>query len=105
MEVINVIEGKKLIDKNLKKDNFELIDVRSPMEYKLAHIKGSKLIPLEELESYLESFDKEKTYLIYCRTGGRSGFAQNLFLSKGLNAINMMGGIVDWQEEGFEVEN
>lgn len=104
MDVINVVEGKKMIDENLGKEDFELIDVRSPMEYKQGHIKGSKLIPLEELENYLNDFDSSKTYLLYCRTGGRSGFAQKMLSNKGLVAINMMGGIVDWSEEGYPVE-
>jgi rhodanese-related sulfurtransferase len=104
MDVINVIDGKKMIDENLGKDDFELIDVRSPLEYKQGHIRGSKLIPLEELEKYVEDFDDKKTYLLYCRTGGRSGFAQKMLSSKGLIAINMMGGIVDWSEEGYHVE-
>ncbi len=102
MEIVNVIEGKKLINEKLGDKDFELIDVRSPMEYKSIHIKGSKLIPLEEIDKYLDSLEKNKTYLIYCRTGGRSGMAVKLFEEKGLKAINMMGGIMDWIEEEYE---
>ncbi len=104
MEIINVIEAKKLIEQNLHKEDFELIDVRSPLEYKQAHIKGSKLIPLEELDKYIKEFNSKKTYLLYCRTGGRSGFAQKIFANNNLKAINMMGGIVDWIEEGYPIE-
>ncbi len=104
VHTINVIDGKKMIDERLNSDDFELIDVRSPMEYRQAHIKGSKLIPLEELQSYMEELDKNKTYLVYCRTGGRSGMAASMMSAAGLNAINMMGGIMDWIEEDFEVE-
>ena len=104
MEIINVIEGKKLIDEKLGKKDFELIDVRSPTEHKLAHIKGSKLIPLEEIQNYIKELDKNKTYLIYCRTGGRSGMAAQIFEDNGLKAINMMGGITDWIEEDYPIE-
>ena len=104
MEVINVIEGKKLIDEKLGEKDFELLDVRSPTEHKLAHIKGSRLIPLEEIQNYLNELDKSKTYLIYCRTGGRSGMAAQMFETAGLKAINMMGGITDWVEEDYSIE-
>lgn len=104
METINVIEAKKLIDENLDKDNFELIDVRSPMEYKQAHIKGARLLPLEEINQWADTLEKNKTYLLQCRTGGRSGMAGQLLHSKGFKVINLMGGIVDWVEEGYEIE-
>lgn len=105
MEIVNVIDGKKLIDEKLGTENFELIDVRSPQEYKQAHIKGAKLLPLEEINQWTDSLDKNKTYLLQCRTGGRSGIAQQMLAAKGFNnVINLMGGIVDWVEEGYDVE-
>ncbi|MCA9459619.1 MAG: rhodanese-like domain-containing protein [Nanoarchaeota archaeon] len=103
MEVVNVIEAKEMLEKNLGKENFEFIDVRSPLEHREAHIEGCRLIPLEEIEAYLDSFDKKKKYLIYCRSGGRSGMACQIMEARGFKTVNMQGGILDWAEEGFEL--
>lgn len=103
MEAINVIEAKKLIDEKLE-TQIILIDVRTPSEYKSSHIKGSRLLPLDKITQWSDSLDKNKTYLIQCRTGGRSSIAQQFLHNKGYNTINMVGEIVDWIEEGFDVE-
>ncbi|MCA9496484.1 MAG: rhodanese-like domain-containing protein [Nanoarchaeota archaeon] len=103
MEIINVIEAKEILEDNLGNDDFEFIDVRSPLEHKEGHIRGCRLIPLEELDSYLDSFDKKKKYLLYCRSGGRSSMACQMMEAKGMKTINMQGGIIDWAEEGFEI--
>lgn len=104
MQVINTVEGKEMIDSRLGSEDFELIDVRSPLEYKQGHLKDSKLIPLEEIQDNLDYFKQGTTYLIYCRTGGRSGMAAQFLIQNKIIAINMMGGIVDWKEQGFDIE-
>jgi len=49
--------------------------------------------------------DKNKTYLIYCRTGHRSGIAKSIFKQLGFREVeNMVGGINRWKEEGYFVE-
>lgn len=74
------------------------------MEYKQGHIKGSRLLPLDEIDQWADTLDKEKVYLINCRSGGRSGMACQVLEGKGYETINVMGGIMDWVEEGYPVE-
>lgn len=104
MKNINVLNANELIEKNSTNPNFELIDVRTPNEYKEGHLKNSILLPLDEIYKWSETLDKKKEYLIYCRSGGRSGVACNFLKEKGINAINMEGGILEWEEKEFTIE-
>lgn len=77
-----------------------LIDVRQPDEYEVAHIAGSRLIPLAELESQLNSLPKEQTIYVHCKAGGRSVRAIQLMEKHGFqNAINVAGGMDQWLKE------
>jgi rhodanese-related sulfurtransferase len=46
-------------------DDFNLIDVRQPQEYKAGHIPGAKLIPIAELDKRLDEIDPTKPTLVY----------------------------------------
>ena len=46
-------------------DEFNLIDVRQPGEYEAAHIPGSRLIPIAELDKRLDEIDPAKPTLVY----------------------------------------
>ena len=84
-----VKELKEMVDNN---DDFQLIDVREPHEKDIADI-GGELIPLGDLVHQVEKIKKDKTVIIYCRSGQRSAAAvtelqnshgfENLFNLKG----------------------
>ena len=83
----------------------QLIDVRTPEEYAPEHIKGAKLIPVQELESRLPEIKKDKPVLLYCHSGRRSTQAFQLLKDKGFtNLFQIAGGITAWKEQGQPVE-
>ena len=46
----------------------------------------------------LEPMDKEKVYLVYCRSGNRSSRACAVMTSMGFNkTFNLVGGILEWK--------
>ena len=105
MKSVTADNAKKLIDDNLGNENFELIDVRNPDEYECGYIKGSRLIPLNKLFANLNQLDKNKTYLLYCRSGGRSYMAQEIMFENGfLDVINLDGGVIEWLNHGYELD-
>ena len=55
---INADELRELI--KMKKGELEIIDVRQPEEYEIIHIKGSKLIPLNEIQMRMDEIDFNK---------------------------------------------
>jgi len=46
-------------------DEYNLIDVRQPMEYDIGHIPGAKNIPVGELSSHLSEIDPDKPTIVY----------------------------------------
>jgi phage shock protein E len=68
-----------------------LIDVRSPQEYEAGHIKNAKNLPVDKIAEDIKYFvpDKEKTIVLYCRSGKRAGIAESRLKDLGYkNVIN-----------------
>ncbi|MBK9285758.1 MAG: rhodanese-like domain-containing protein [Sphingobacteriaceae bacterium] len=88
--------------------NAVLIDLRTNDELKSkGKIKGATQIDFFEAgaEKKLLSLDKNKTYLLYCAGGGRSGDAAELMLKNGFKSLyNLENGFGEWLKKGFEVE-
>lgn len=59
----------------------EIIDVREKHEYDLIHIKGSKLIPVDQLANQLDKINLNKEVVFVCRSGPRGSMAANLFFN------------------------
>lgn len=97
MDAINVLDAKKLIIENKNNSNFQIIDVRTPEEYGEGYIENAINIPLQELQSKLNEFDKNKEYLLYCRTQARSQFAHQILNSIGINSRFIIGGYLAWE--------
>jgi phage shock protein E len=63
------------VDKVLGKKNMVVLDVRTPEEIAQGHIPGAINYNFNEpdFKSKISSLDKNKPYLVYCRSGKRSG--------------------------------
>lgn len=102
---ILVKELHKLIEDGKK---VKLLDVRHDFEHKEMRIANSLFLDIGDLSlNKLSSLGLNGTdkIVVYCRTGRRSETAARLMGVLGyLDASNLVGGILDWQEAGFEVE-
>jgi phage shock protein E len=66
-----------------------LIDVRSAMEFKSGHVKGSKNIPLQNIQNRLNEIQKmNKKIILCCASGNRSGQVENYLKAQGVDCIN-----------------
>lgn len=71
-----------------------IVDVRSASEFAEGHYPGAVNVPVEEVERRLAEFgaDKNRTIVVYCRSGRRSGMAQQILQKNGyahvLNGVN-----------------
>ncbi len=82
--------------------NVVLIDVREPFEYSAGYISGAKLIPLGQVPARVDEIPRDKTVIVTCRSGNRSGQAANYLRQQGFtNVHNMAGGVIAWQQAGF----
>lgn len=99
LEHITVESAYQLILDNLENEEFMILDVRTPSEFDSARVEGAINIDYyaSDFSSKLDSLDKEKLYLVYCRSGNRSGKTLKIMSKLGFkNALNMLGGIKQW---------
>ncbi|MGG2067060.1 rhodanese-like domain-containing protein [Bacillus sp. S14(2024)] len=90
------ISGKELKDEIMKK-NKQLIDVRTPGEFRGNHIQGFRNIPLNELVQKANSLDKNKEVVVICQSGMRSKQATKVLKKMGFQHIkNVSGGMNTW---------
>jgi rhodanese-related sulfurtransferase len=88
-------------DKLSKEPNTEIIDVRSPEEKVEGFIEGAKVINImgPSFAEDIKALDKDKTYLVYCRSGNRSSTACGFMASNGFDKLyNLDGGIQAWNQ-------
>ena len=96
-----------LIKANENNMEFVLLDVRTPEEYSQGHLKNSINIDFysTNFSAELGKLEKNRTYLVYCRSGRRSASAAGQMKSLGFTKVsNMLGGINQWLQEGRPVE-
>ncbi len=94
---INVATLQQWLNEN---KDFQLIDVREPHEKEIADI-GGELIPLGTVPEHIDAVSKDKTVVVYCRSGKRSAQATQ-FLQEALShkeIYNLEGGILDWADK------
>lgn len=95
---ISVRNLKKVIDEG---DAPILVDVRQEGEHQLGNIGGT-LLQLDQLPSRISELNdlKEKNFVVYCRSGARSGQAVQFLHAQGFTgATNLKGGMLAWQAE------
>ena len=76
-----------------------LIEVRQPDEYTEAHIPGSRLFPLMDLQAKVFDLPTDQDLIFYCHIGGRSAFAADLAAEAEVtekNVFTLDGGIMAW---------
>ena len=86
------------------RDDVYLLDVREQWEYDEGHIPGVTLLPLGEVPARMSEIPTDKEVIVTCRSGNRSGQAVDFLRQNGFdNVHNMQGGIVAWEQAGYEV--
>lgn len=70
-------------------DGAYLVDVRTPNEFSMGHVKGSVNIPLDMLPSKTAQLKNKKTIVVFCQSGGRSSAAKSILERNGFtNVVN-----------------
>jgi len=104
---VSALKAYALIQENIDNPDFIIVDVRTPEEYKEGHLKGAVNINLnaETFREDIANLDRSKTYMIYCRSGGRSSRAVSIIQQLEFTHIyHMVNGINEWNAEGLPVE-
>ena len=79
------------------------IDVRTPDEYSQGHLEGAANIPLQEFAERIQSAvpDKNAAVHLYCRSGRRSGQAEQIMRELGYKNVTNQGGYEDLKARGL----
>ncbi|HSP30296.1 MAG TPA: rhodanese-like domain-containing protein [Ilumatobacteraceae bacterium] len=86
--------------------NLVVLDVRTPEEFAEGHLDGAVLVDFYDADfaEQLATLDTDVPYLVYCRSGNRSGQAMGVMEQLGFSsAADVDGGIVAWSAAGLPV--
>ena len=77
------------------KESRMIIDVRTPAEFAGGHLDGAVNIDIQSADftSRIESLDRNGSYVVYCRSGNRSGMAMAQMLDMGFTDVSNAGSV------------
>lgn len=85
-----------------------ILDVRTLEEFDEGHLDGATMIDFyrADFAEQIEGLDKDVPYLLYCRSGNRSGQTRALMEELGFTDVaDVDGGVISWTEAGLELVN
>jgi rhodanese-related sulfurtransferase len=99
-------EAFALMKENRGNPDFVILDVRTPAEFSRGSIEGAANLNYysDNFRDELSRLDKDKTYIVYCRTGMRSGNVFEMMKEMGFKAVyQISGGIERWLADDLPV--
>jgi rhodanese-related sulfurtransferase len=99
---LTAAEALKFIDDHKNDDDLVILDVRTPWEFSEDSIAGAKNLDFTDpdFENMVKDLDKNKTYLVYCKTGKRSGMVEQFLKEHGFYDVYIiLGGFEDLKIE------
>jgi rhodanese-related sulfurtransferase len=77
-----------------------LLDVREDDEWVHGHVEGATHIRMGEVPARLEELPEADPLYVVCRSGGRSARVAAWLNQNGYDAVNVAGGMGDWEAAG-----
>jgi len=90
----------KTFKKAVSKEKVQLVDVRTPREYRQDHVENAININYfsDNFKTKFQKLDKNKPVYIYCRSGVRSGKASKILVKLGFKKIfDLKGGFLAYK--------
>src|SRR5437660_4886187 len=90
---------------NERKSALQVVDVRSPGEWKRGHVPGARHIFVPELRNRMNELDRNKLTAVYCRSGYRASIATSILKPEGFKELwNVPGSWEAWKKAKLPVE-
>ena len=84
--------------------SFQIIDVRSPGEWKGGHVPGAHHLFLPEVRRKAKQFDPAKPTAVYCASGYRASIAASILQQEGFTDVHgVPGSWQAWKKSGYPV--
>ena len=80
-----------------------VVDVREPAEYLAGHVPGALLLPMGQLSGRIDELPRDETVYVICASGNRSRSMVDVLVGAGVDAVNVEGGTLAWQQAGYPV--
>ena len=105
---VPTITAKQLAERCKSNGESDLIDVRTPVEFRELHVEFARNVPLDRLDpvALMQARNglREEPLYVICRSGSRGRQACEKFLAAGFpNVVNVEGGTLAWAECGLPV--
>ncbi len=81
-------------------EEIHVLDVREPLEWHHGRIDGAVHIPLTDIPARADELPVDQQLLVVCKVGARSAHAAAFLLQQGRDAVNLDGGLLDWEAAG-----
>ncbi|MCG1021976.1 rhodanese-like domain-containing protein [Sutcliffiella horikoshii] len=94
IQTITTGELKKKLDAG---EELYLVDVREDEEIEMGKIKQAEHIRMGDIPENLDKLDKDKEYIVICRSGRRSENVCHYLQDQGYKVRNMVGGMLEWE--------
>jgi phage shock protein E len=92
----NYTNTMKTISELLNTPGTTIIDVRSPMEFASENLPGAINIPVDIIQARVYDIkEMPAPYLLYCRSGARSGMAASILKQAGVEEVYNGGSVYD----------
>jgi hydroxyacylglutathione hydrolase len=86
-------------------DDFLVLDVREGFEFRHGHLANARLLPSGEAWEKAAELPADRPIAVICGDQTRSAAVASMLLREGREAVLVMGGMVDWLERGYPIEN
>ena len=105
IELVSPAEAAQVIDDDPA--GLVVLDIRTPEEFNEVRLPGAVNIDFyaPDFADQLDGLDKSDPYVMYCRSGNRSSEAVKTMKDLGfVEVYEVDGGIVNWYDAGFPIE-
>ncbi len=104
---VSVISPKQLQDRVQAGEKIDLIDVRTPVEFREVHVPFAHNVPLDQLDCAKVTIERTNAgapLYVICRSGSRGKQACEKIMAAGCTAVvNVEGGTMAWDQTGLPV--
>ena len=104
---VRTIAPRDLAARQRAGDPVDLIDVRTPAEFREVHLAFARNVPLSDLDPWAVPAGRDghadRPLYVICRSGGRGRQACERLTAAGVGAVNVEGGTLAWADAGLPV--
>ncbi len=104
---VEKITGAQLAERMSAGEEVFILDVRSPEEFSASHIPGAVNVPVNKLVDHFDKLpaDKEQELVVYCHSGKRAAYAEELLVAQGFsNTKDLTGHFQTWRSDKLPIE-